>query len=109
MQDPFNEISVQVSIFLAGFSGGIVRALSRGHFILRELIVSPICGALSAGYLTLPFIHYLDKIGFPLPPQDSSQSGMLAAGFLVGICGMWVADAIMLKIGNVLKITKENK
>jgi hypothetical protein len=53
---------------------------------------SPICGALSAAYLTLPFVHYVRASGWPLP-VDELQT-VLASAFMIGTCGMWLADIL---------------
>lgn len=107
MQEPFNDFGLSAPVLLAGFFGGVVRALSRGYTSFREIIASPVSGALCAGYLTKPFLHYIDKTGFPLPPSDvGGDTGLLAAGFVVGICGMWVTDFILIKMGKLLKLSE---
>lgn len=106
MQEPFNDYGLSAPVLLAGFMGGVVRALSRGYTSLRTVIVSPVCGALCAGYLTRPLVHYVDKLGIPLPPIDASgsDSSLLAAGFVVGICGMWISDFVFLQANRLLKL-----
>lgn len=83
-----------------------MRVITKGYTTFREAIAAPIAGAACAGYLTKPFIHYLDKMGFPLPTPDPVDSGLLAAGFIVGVCGMWIADFILLKVGSFLNLNK---
>ncbi|PSJ56160.1 hypothetical protein [Kumtagia ephedrae] len=51
-------------------------------FKFREIVASPICGALAAGYLTVPTLHYIKSIGLPLPPDDVASAH--AAAFLIG-------------------------
>lgn len=75
----------------AGGAGGVLRALSRRRLKVREMVLSPICGALAAGYLTLPVVHYAKVIGWPMP--DDAQS-TLAAAFLLGTCAMWISDIV---------------
>lgn len=106
MQEQFNDFGLSLPVIIAGFAGGVVRALSRGYSSFRAIIASPVCGALCAGYLTKPFVHYVDKLGFPLPPVEAtgSDTGLLAAGFVVGICGMWISDFVFLQAGKLLKI-----
>lgn len=94
MNDPFNEYGLKTSVLVAGFAGGILRALSHKKSSLKETIASPICGALAAGYLTGPIVHYLQVMNFPLPPDDGTDVGLHASAFVVGVCGMWVSDAI---------------
>ena len=94
MNDPLQEYGLKMSVIIAGFAGGALRALSRQKATLRETIASPICGALAAGYLTGPLVHYLRAVNFPLPPSGGSDVGMHAAAFLVGVCGMWISDAL---------------
>lgn len=94
MDDPLNPYGLKVSVVIAGFAGGVLRALSHKNYSFREAIASPICGALAAGYLTGPFVHYLNAIHFPLPPNDGTNVTMHAGAFLVGVCGMWISDAV---------------
>ena len=106
MQEQFNDLGLSMPVLIAGFAGGVVRALSRGYSSFRAIIASPVCGALCAGYLTKPFVHYVDKIGLPLPPVDATgtDTSMLAAGFVVGICGMWISDFVFLYAEKLFKI-----
>ena len=60
-------IGIKISFAVAGLGGGVLRALSRKSFTLREMTASPICGALAASYLTTPVVAYLHKINWPLP------------------------------------------
>lgn len=94
MDDPLPPYGLKTSVVIAGFAGGVLRALSRKNYTFRETIASPICGALAAGYLTGPFVHYLNAIHFPLPPDDGSNVAMHAGAFLVGVCAMWISDAL---------------
>ncbi len=108
MQEPLNDIGLSVPVLLAGFFGGVVRALSRGYTSFHEVLASPISGALCAGYLTKPVLHYANNMGIPLPPNDgiTSDTGLLAAGFVVGICGMWITDFLLFKLGSFFKLSK---
>lgn len=89
----FDMLGIKASVLFAGLSGGVLRALSRKSYKAREMIASPICGALAAGYLTTPVVHYLNKVSWPLPPDELAAQH--ATAFLIGVCGMWVADAIL--------------
>lgn len=94
MEDPLAQYGLKVSVVIAGFAGGVLRALSHKNYTFREAIASPVCGALAAGYLTSPFVHYLNAIHFPLPPDDGSNVTVHAGASLVGVCGMWISDAL---------------
>lgn len=100
----FDQFGLKPSILLAGFAGGIIRALSRKRYTMREILASPICGAIASGYMTTPIVHYLRSINFPLPPDDGSNVAMHAAAFLVGTSAMWISDAffewVSRRIGN---------
>lgn len=87
-------LGIKGSVVVAGLSGGLLRALSRKRFKAREMIASPVCGALAAAYLTLPVVHYVRSSGFPVPPPEAGDATTLAAAFLIGTCAMWIADAV---------------
>ena len=89
----FEQLGLRPSVLAAGAAGGVLRALSARHQKWREILVSPICGALAAGYLTSIAVHYLRVIGVPLPDDPNAASG--AVGFLIGVCGMWISDALL--------------
>jgi hypothetical protein len=57
MQDFLDALGIKGSILVAGLAGGALRALSHRRFKFREMVASPICGALAAGYLTVPTLH----------------------------------------------------
>src|SRR5690606_38701122 len=101
--DPLSPYGLKVSVVVAGFAGGVLRALSHKNYTFREAIASPVCGALAAGYLTEPFVHYLRAIHFPLPPDDGSNVAMHAGAFLVGVCGMWISDAVFEAISRRIR------
>lgn len=88
----FDFLGIKASIVLAGLSGGVLRALSRRSYKLRELVASPICGALAAGYLTTPMVHYLGVFNWPMPPDQVAAQHAVA--FLVGVSAMWISDAV---------------
>ena len=85
-------LGIKASVLFAGLSGGVLRALSRKSYKAREMIASPICGALAAAYLTTPVVHYLNRVSWPLPPDEISAQH--ATAFLIGVCGMWIADFV---------------
>lgn len=90
--DFFDFLGIKASVVLAGLSGGILRALSRRSYKVREMIASPLCGALAAGYLTTPTVHYLGVVNWPLPPDQIATQH--SAAFLIGVSAMWIADAM---------------
>lgn len=88
-------------IVTAGGLGGLFRSLSGRNLKLRERIVSPICGAICAGYTTYPVAHYMRATALPLPPDDLAVLG--ASAFVVGTCGMWVSDALLDRLVRWIK------
>ncbi|MFD1328311.1 hypothetical protein [Mycoplana ramosa] len=97
----FDFLGIRASVVLAGLSGGILRALSRRSYKMREMIASPLCGALAAGYLTTPTVHYLGVVNWPLPPDQIATQH--AAAFLIGVSAMWIADAVFEHVMRRLK------
>ncbi|WP_047455821.1 hypothetical protein [Rhizobium rhizogenes] len=85
-------LGIKVGVVIAGLSGGILRGLSRRRYTTREIVASPICGALAAAYLTEPVLYYLRAVNWPLPQKD--VAAMNAMAFVVGVCAMWIADLI---------------
>lgn len=88
-------------VVTAGGLGGLFRSLSGRDLKLRERIVSPICGAICAGYTTYPVAHYMRATALPLPPDDLAVVG--ASAFVVGTCGMWVSDALLERLVRWIK------
>jgi hypothetical protein len=86
-------LGLKASVLVAGFAGGALRAFSTRDHKKRELIISPISGALAAGYLTGAVVHYLRVINIPLPDDPVAAWG--AVGFLIGVCAMWITDAFL--------------
>ena len=93
MHDFFDLLGIKGPVVAAGLAGVVLRALSRHRYKLREMVASPICGALAAAYLTLPAVSYFKATGLPIPdPADDTTT--LAAAFLIGVCAMWIADIL---------------
>ena len=93
MHDLFDLLGIKGPVVAAGLAGGVLRALSRHRYKLREMVASPICGALAAAYLTLPVVAYFRATGVPLPdPADDTTT--LAAAFLIGVSAMWISDLL---------------
>ncbi|TSE10615.1 hypothetical protein C1D09_014745 [Mesorhizobium intechi] len=91
MHDLFDLLGIKGPVVAAGLAGGVLRALSRHRYKLREMVASPICGALAAAYLTLPVVQYSRATGLPLADDDTTT---LAAAFLIGVCAMWISDIL---------------
>jgi hypothetical protein len=83
---------IKASVLAAGLSGGVLRALSRKTYKVREMVASPICGALAAAYLTTPAVHYLGMVRWPLPEDHLTTQH--ATAFLIGVSAMWISDAL---------------
>jgi hypothetical protein len=94
-------LGIKVGVVIAGLSGGILRGLSRRRYTAREIIASPICGALAAAYLTEPVLYYLRAVNWPLPQKD--VAAMNATAFVVGVCAMWIADLIFDSISRWIR------
>jgi hypothetical protein len=93
MHDLLDFLGIKAPVLIAGLSGGILRALSRHRYKLREMVASPICGALAAAYLTLPVVAYFKATSLPIPdPADDTTT--LAAAFLIGVSAMWISDIL---------------
>jgi hypothetical protein len=93
MHDLFDVLGIKGPVVVAGLAGGVLRALSRHRYKLREMIASPICGALAAAYLTLPAVAWFKATGMPIPdPADDTTT--LAAAFLIGVSAMWISDIV---------------
>ncbi|UVC18452.1 hypothetical protein [Mesorhizobium onobrychidis] len=92
IQEFLDALGIKAPVVVAGLSGGILRALSRHRYKVREMVASPICGALAAAYLTLPVVHYI-RAGLPLPSPDDDTT-TLAAAFLIGVSAMWISDIV---------------
>lgn len=93
MHELLDVLGIKAPVLVAGLSGGILRALSRHGYKVREMVASPICGALAAAYLTLPVVHYFRAAGLPIPSPDDDTT-TLAAAFLIGVSAMWISDIV---------------
>ncbi|TGR13407.1 hypothetical protein EN833_08305 [Mesorhizobium sp. M4B.F.Ca.ET.190.01.1.1] len=93
MHEFLDFLGIKGPVVAAGLAGGILRALSRHRYKIREMIASPICGALAAAYLTLPTVAYSQAIGLPIP-DASDETTVLAAAFLIGVSAMWISDIV---------------
>ncbi|RWQ16076.1 hypothetical protein [Mesorhizobium sp.] len=93
MQEMFDLLGIKGPVVAAGLAGGVLRALSRHRYKIREMVASPICGALAAAYLTMPVVHYFRAVGLPVPSPDDDTT-TLAAAFLIGVSAMWISDIL---------------
>ncbi len=106
MHEFLDALGIKAPVVVAGLSGGILRALSRHRYKLREMVASPICGALAAAYLTLPVVQYFRAAGLPLADDDTTT---LAAAFLIGVSAMWISDILFEVIVRRFKPGPEGK
>src|SRR5690606_8045836 len=86
-------LGLKGSVVAAGLAGGTLRALSRRRYKIREMVASPICGALAAGYLTDSVLYYVRSVGLDVHPAD--QVATNAAAFCIGACAMWISDILL--------------
>lgn len=103
MHEFFTNLGLNPNFIVAGTAGGFLRALSRKQFKLREVVLSPICGALAAAYLTEPVIHYARMINWPLPPTTATDATNNAAAFIVGVIAMWITDIVVDRLMKMVK------
>ncbi|AZO70235.1 MAG: hypothetical protein E5V92_02685 [Mesorhizobium sp.] len=106
MHDIFDLLGVKGQVVAAGLAGGVLRALSRHHYKLREMVASPICGALAAAYLTLPVVAWVQASGLPMP-DAADDTTTLAAAFLIGVSAMWISDILFEVVVRRFKTAKE--
>jgi len=93
VHDIFDLLGIKGQVVAAGLAGGALRALSRHRYKLREMVASPICGALAAAYLTLPVVAWFEASGLPIP-DTGDDTTTLAAAFLIGVSAMWISDIV---------------
>jgi hypothetical protein len=79
--------------------------LSRYRYKIREVVPSPICGALAAAYLTMPTVSYFAAAGVPIP-DPATDTTTLAAAFLIGVSAMWISDILFEMIVRKFKPTE---
>jgi hypothetical protein len=94
MSDIFTLLGIKPAVMVAGLAGGVLRALSRQRFKIREMVAAPICGALAAAYLTDPAAYYAHTL-IPLPPDESATYAM---AFVIGVGAMWISDIVFDQI-----------
>ncbi|MCF6100139.1 hypothetical protein L2252_12015 [Mesorhizobium muleiense] len=104
IQELLDALGIKAPVVVAGLSGGILRALSRHRYKVREMVASPICGALAAAYLTLPVVLYI-RAGLAIPANDDTTT--LAAAFLIGVSAMWISDIVFEVVVRRFKPEKE--
>lgn len=77
-------IGVQPGHFISGLAGGLVRAIVNKHGSMWERVVAGAAGTLCASFLT-PFVVLL----------FGATAAQGAIGFMLGIIGMSLAEAII--------------
>ncbi len=96
-------LGLNPNFIVAGTAGGFLRALSRKQFKIREVVFSPICGALAAAYLTEPIIHYARMMNWPMPTDGAPEATNNAAAFIVGVIAMWITDILTDRLMRFVK------
>ncbi len=94
-------LGLDPAVLYAGAGGGLLRAMSRRQLRLREILLSPGCGALAAAYLTPPAIQYAEHFGLPVPADTSRV--LLAFAFLIGTSAMWLCDFLFNLVSSHLR------
>lgn len=92
--DPgYTFLGVHLYHLVAGFAGGIVRALARPGHLCRN-IATAITGALTAAYLTpvaIPYVmNYIEA--------KSAVNVEGATGFVIGLTAMAITEAIINRV-----------
>ena len=91
MTDPLHVLAgVKSAHVIAGFLGGVVRALVRPGTTLWRSVAVCVVGAITAGYLTPLAVRYA--------PASETADIEPAVAFLVGLTGMYLADILIGKI-----------
>lgn len=93
LSDLLTSIGLDPAILGAGAAGGLLRALSRKRFKIREVILAPLCGTLAAGYLTPWVVHIVRYYEWP-PMPENDTSAIYAMAFLIGTSAMWLSDLL---------------
>lgn len=104
LHDLMSSVGIDPAVLYAGAGGGLLRAISRRRLKVREVLLSPICGALASAYLTLPVVQYITLVGAPLP--DDPAKVVLAMAFLIGTTAMWLSDLMLAAIGRRLGLSR---
>lgn len=93
MSDPLQAfLGIKLIHVAAGIGGGLVRSLVDRRTSLTVRLSTTIVGGLFAAYLTpilVPFVSSWSGV------RDASVEG--AAGFLLGLCGLTLAEGIINK------------
>jgi predicted permease len=90
--DPLQAIlGVKLSHMVAGFFGGLVKALISPEVKLMRTIFSCIAGAMTAGYMTPIAIHYI--------PFAGTEGAEGAIGYVIGLTAMVIVE----RLANVVK------
>lgn len=87
MNDPLQTyLGIKAGSLLAGFFGGLVKALLMKNITAGQALFSCIIGALTAGYLTPVAMHWL-------PADVTGAEG--AVGYAIGLTAMLIVEGII--------------
>ncbi|TWH28917.1 MULTISPECIES: hypothetical protein [unclassified Aminobacter] len=103
LHEILSSIGIDPAVLYAGAGGGLLRAISRRRLRIREVVLSPVCGALASAYLTLPVVQYVTLIGAPVP--DDPAKVVLAMAFLIGTSAMWLSDLFLSALARKLGLS----
>ena len=88
MNDPLQTyLGIKAGSLLAGFFGGLVKALLIKNITAGQALFSCIIGALTAGYLTPVAMHWL--------PGADVTGAEGAVGYAIGLTAMLIVEGII--------------
>ncbi|PLW79056.1 hypothetical protein [Cohaesibacter celericrescens] len=89
--EPFQTIlGIKLAHLVAGFFGGLVRAIIHPDRSVTYTIGATIVGALFSGYMTPVAMPLVDRyLGY----SDPSVGG--SVGFMLGLCGLAISDGVV--------------
>lgn len=99
-------LGVKLVHLIAGVAGGIVRSLAIKNYSILEATSAVVVGGLTAGYgtpaATSILCKWLHRMGFHAAGLDG------AVGFMLGLCGMTIAELAIRWVKNWMRSTGSN-